>query len=324
MKKLLIMGSIIASILLGGCASKNENKIETIKKEDISNFKNVVNPSEELQIKAVKSDYRNLQYIDNPSEKVKEIAIRNNVRSLKFINEPSEELKRLAIQLNSRALIYINPNEALILESIKLHRNTLYYIKNPSEHLILESIKLHPESIQYIKNPSEELQLLAVKQNGLLIKDLSKSSDNVKIEAVKQDYNALKYIFKPSDAIKLEASKQIKPFYSRYKIKDYKAEDKFIKIEVLDDSNYKIHNKTNQFININILSFYYGDKVQTISNIAIPPQAYNTLSFPYESVNLSKTKENFGFAVEYNINDKKHNLFKVNQYYLSDFLFNVF
>lgn len=325
MKKLLITGSIIASILLGGCASKNENKIETIKKEDISNFKNVVNPSEELQIRAVKSDYRNLQYINNPSLRVKLNAIKQNAEALTYINNPTEDFLMNAIRVNNQSLKYINnPTEDFLISVIQKEPKAIEYINNPSEHLILESIKLHPELIQYIKNPSEELQLLAVKQNGLLIKYLSKSSDNVKIEAVKQDYNALKYIFKPSDAIKLEASKQIKPFYGRYKIKDYKAEDKFIKIEVLDDSKYKIHNKTNQFININILSFYYGDKVQTISNIAIPPQAYNTLSFPYESVNLSKTKENFGFAVEYNINDKKHTLFKVNQYYLSDFLFKVF
>ena len=320
MKKLLITGSIIASILLGGCASKSKQQqyVEKVK----------ANP-----IEAVKKSPHSINFIDNPSEELQLIAVKKDPSSIRVIKNPTESVQLEAVKQVPNLIHSIeNPTESVQLEAVRGNITSLWLIKNPTESVQLEAVKIdpiravsfNPHLAKYIKNPSKDMIIKLIDANPKAISMIDGVSEDIKLEAVKKSYMSIMYMAKPSDAIKLEASKQIKPFYSRYKIKDYKAEDKFIKIEVLDDSNYKIHNKTNQFININILSFYYGDKVQTISNIAIPPQAHNTLSFPYESVNLSKTKENFGFAVEYNINDKKHNLFKVNQYYLSDFLFNVF
>lgn len=47
--------------------------IEQLKNDEIS-IKDIKNPSEELQLAAVKQDYRAIKHIKNPTEKVKEAA----------------------------------------------------------------------------------------------------------------------------------------------------------------------------------------------------------------------------------------------------------
>lgn len=303
MKKLLITGSIIASILLGGCASKNENKIETIKKEDISNFKNVVNPSEELQIRAVKSDYRNLQYINNPSLRVKLNAIKQNAEALTYINNPTEDFLMNAIKVNNQSLKYIN---------------------NPTEDFLISVIQKEPKAIEYINNPSEKILLEIVNKDGLYIKNINNPSEKIQIAAVINNKKAFELIENPSEYVKSKLSKMInKISIASYKINGFVLFDKNININVIDNNKFSISNNTNTFINISMLSFYYGNNIKSISNIKMPPKSTNTIEFSNFDAHygiLEGEKVNFGFAVEYRDENKTYNLNKINKYYLTDFL----
>lgn len=303
MKKLLITGSIIASILLGGCASKNENKIETIKKEDISNFKNVVNPSEELQIRAVKSDYRNLQYINNPSLRVKLNAIKQNAEALTYINNPTEDFLMNAIRVNNQSLKYIN---------------------NPTEDFLISVIQKEPKAIEYINNPSEKILLEIVNKDGLYIKNINNPSEKIQIAAVINNKKAFELIENPSEYVKSKLSKMInKISRASYKINDFVLFDKNININVIDNNKFSISNNTNTFISISMLSFYYGNNIKSISNIKMPPKSTNTIEFSNFDAHygiLEGEKVNFGFAVEYRNENKTYNLNKINKYYLTDFL----
>lgn len=303
MKKLLITGSIIASILLGGCASKNENKIETIKKEDISNFKNVVNPSEELQIRAVKSDYRNLQYINNPSLRVKLNAIKQNAEALTYINNPTEDFLMNAIRVNNQSLKYIN---------------------NPTEDFLISVIQKEPKAIEYINNPSEKILLEIVNKDGLYIKNINNPSEKIQIAAVINNKKAFELIENPSEYVKSKLSKMInKISRASYKINGFVLFDKNININVIDNNKFSISNNTNTFINISMLSFYYGNNIKSISNIKMPPKSTNTIEFSNFDAHygiLEGEKVNFGFAVEYRDENKTYNLNKINKYYLTDFL----
>lgn len=303
MKKLLITGSIIASILLGGCASKNENKIETIKKEDISNFKNVVNPSEELQIRAVKSDYRNLQYINNPSLRVKLNAIKQNAEALTYINNPTEDFLMNAIRVNNQSLKYIN---------------------NPTEDFLISVIQKEPKAIEYINNPSEKILLEIVNKDGLYIKNINNPSEKIQIAAVINNKKAFELIENPSEYVKSKLSKMInKISIASYKINGFVLFDKNININVIDNNKFSISNNTNTFISISMLSFYYGNNIKSISNIKMPPKSTNTIEFSNFDAHygiLEGEKVNFGFAVEYRDENKTYNLNKINKYYLTDFL----
>jgi hypothetical protein len=53
-----------------------------------------------------------IKFINNPSEKVQLAAVRNNEDALRFINKPSEQVQLVAVSQNKTAIDYIsNPPE---------------------------------------------------------------------------------------------------------------------------------------------------------------------------------------------------------------------
>lgn len=82
------------------CENLSENNI----KKFISNcgclIGRIVNPSEELQILAVKNNYEAIRYIKNPSKLIETIAIKSNPNSIMFIKEPSETCQLYAVYKN--------------------------------------------------------------------------------------------------------------------------------------------------------------------------------------------------------------------------------
>jgi DNA-dependent RNA polymerase auxiliary subunit epsilon len=54
------------------------------------------NPSEEVQLAAVKENGYSIKFIDNPSEEVQLAAVKENGYSIKFIDNPSGKVKQLA------------------------------------------------------------------------------------------------------------------------------------------------------------------------------------------------------------------------------------
>ena len=64
----------------------------------------VEQPSEDLQIMAVKASYESLQYIKNASDKVKLEALKKSYLALRYIENPSLAMKSLAIKQNIQAM----------------------------------------------------------------------------------------------------------------------------------------------------------------------------------------------------------------------------
>ena len=65
----------------------------------------IINPSEEIQLAAVKHDWYAIKYIQNPTPAVRRAAIRKNPWIIfDYIKNPTEEEKRLAVELNPRIL----------------------------------------------------------------------------------------------------------------------------------------------------------------------------------------------------------------------------
>ncbi|WWW13082.1 hypothetical protein V7P26_13025 (plasmid) [Arcobacter cryaerophilus gv. pseudocryaerophilus] len=126
---------------------------------------------------------------------------------------------------------------------------------------------------------------------------------------------------------KIEASKNAKMVRTNHKMKDYVLLDKYIKIEIKDDYEYSIKNLTNQFININNISFYYGkgskgNDIYSTESFSLPPNSIKSLSFTHpEDVLYDKGPHvNFGFAVNYSLGTKNLEAYKVNKYLIAEFI----
>jgi hypothetical protein len=136
-----------------------EFQLETIKK-DARAIQNIKNPSEKVQLEAVKKlGSTALQYINNPTEKLQLEAIKRHFTAIRFIENPSEELQREAARQNGNALKYIqNPSEKVQLEAVKQNGYTIRYIKNPSEKVQLEAVKQDSSFVTLIENPTDKVK----------------------------------------------------------------------------------------------------------------------------------------------------------------------
>jgi len=138
----LKLGLMALLLLFQGCNSNNKLKYHG--REVLQG-----NPSEELQLKAVKMNDWNIRYIDHPYESVQRVVIEKNLSNFFYINNPSESIAIYAL----KSMTYANtPRQQLI------DFNPIRVIKNPSEDLQLLAIKnSSDEVIKHIKNPTERV-----------------------------------------------------------------------------------------------------------------------------------------------------------------------
>jgi len=167
----------------------------------------VENPSEAVQLAAVKEYPNAIRRIKNPTEAVQIAAVRANGDLIQIIDNPSEAVQIAAILQDGDAIRYIeNPSEAVQLAAVNNAGYTISYIENPSEAVQLAAVKTNNgHAIEYIKNPSEAVQLAAVNRNGYMIQHIDNPSDAVQMAAVKSKGNAIHYIKNPSEAVQLAA-----------------------------------------------------------------------------------------------------------------------
>ncbi len=77
-------------------------------------------------------------HIDNPSEKLQLAAIRENAWAIKYIKKPSKEAQLAAVKQNGEIIGEIdNPSKEIQLAAVKQNGNAIYYIKKPSEEVQL-------------------------------------------------------------------------------------------------------------------------------------------------------------------------------------------
>ena len=73
-------------------------------KEDPWSVKYIQNPSQTVQLAAVKKNPFSIQYIQNPSEKVQLVAVKNNPFSIKYIKNPTQKVKKTDLHVLSGGL----------------------------------------------------------------------------------------------------------------------------------------------------------------------------------------------------------------------------
>lgn len=92
------------------------------------------NPSEEVQLAAVRSNGNTIRHIGNPSEEVQLAAVQQTGFAIRHISDPSEEVKLAAVQETGFAIQYIeNPAEEVQLAAVRSEVYALDYIDNPSD-----------------------------------------------------------------------------------------------------------------------------------------------------------------------------------------------
>ena len=144
----------------------------------------IKNPSEAVQLAAVKQNVWAIDDIKNPSEAMQLAAVNQNGDAIQYIKNPSEDVKLAAVQQDARAIRYIkNPSEAMQLAAVNRYGGVIRYIKKPSEDVQLAAVNQDGHAIKYIKNPSEDVQLAAVNQNGNVIRFIKKPTISVQMMA---------------------------------------------------------------------------------------------------------------------------------------------
>ena len=79
-----------------------------------NNFEYVYEPSEEIQLLAVKQNCYAIRHIKKPNKRVQQLAVQRTGYAIKYIKNPSEEIQRIAVQKNGHAIKYIdNPSEEI-------------------------------------------------------------------------------------------------------------------------------------------------------------------------------------------------------------------
>jgi len=181
--KPISLGIIALLFVLQGCATL-ENSILGNKLD--ANPRKVLqgNPSEELQLKAVKRDDWNIRYIDHPYESVQRFVINKRLLNFYKIKNPSESVIIDVIKLTTM--------RTMPLYMIRSN-HPISYLKNPSEELQLHALKnTVTEVIKFIKHPTEKVQLYAIRDEIGNINFINKPTEKVKtivVEKLLKKYN---------------------------------------------------------------------------------------------------------------------------------------
>jgi hypothetical protein len=148
-------------------------------------IKEIDNPSEELQILALRKDGGLIDFIKNPTGEMIRIALsRGHIPN--NINDLDDELKMLSIKAVPQTIETIKkPTEEMIICAIE-HGHFLGVKKINSLNYKLKEIyiKQHPEQIRHIIKPSQKLIKIALSLRHYLLDDVdsSKLSINFKLK----------------------------------------------------------------------------------------------------------------------------------------------
>ena len=117
---------------------------QRIKKYDTSPIQYVVEPDENMCIKAVRKVSIDISKCRNQTEKLCLIAVKEYARALNYILNPTEKVCLAAVQKDGRVL---------------------EYVKNQTNEICKTAIMRNPEAIKYVQEQTIYLCILALDQN---------------------------------------------------------------------------------------------------------------------------------------------------------------
>lgn len=151
------------------------------------------NPSERLQLAAVRASSSALMFIDNPSPKVQSMAVVGNPIYIKFIKEPAETAKRLIVAMNPCNISLIdNPSISLQMSAVRNYPDSIKLISNPCHEAVNMYIKGDYTKLAEIENVPIEVQKDAIDSNpdnARYIRNLDNSLKSVQYSSVHSSNN---------------------------------------------------------------------------------------------------------------------------------------
>jgi len=137
------------------------------------------NLDDETLIGYVKENPDNIKYIKNPSQEVQLAALRRKPQIIQFIAFPSEKFQLYVVRLSPGYIRYINePTDNVIIEAFKKDNSILEEIPYPSEKVQMYAVSHFPLAIFDIQYPTDQVQIIAINKEGesiLHIRNLKKS-----------------------------------------------------------------------------------------------------------------------------------------------------
>jgi hypothetical protein len=104
-----------------------------------------------------------IEYITNPSEKVQLAAIKKNIYAFKVIKFPCAAVIDYVLNFNSNYLRFIdNPTKEQVWTAVRKNGYAISHVPNPSYELQLAAIQVACDSIRYVKYPHPEIMTLAI------------------------------------------------------------------------------------------------------------------------------------------------------------------
>lgn len=352
MKKILLSGIVVIGLIAGfsGCASSGPKQLSFKEKYGVD-IKDINTLPEETQITIVKDYGGNVRHIKNPSEKVQLAAVRNPsflANGIDGIKNPSEKIQLEAINYvdNVKELLrgIKNPTVKVIITAIKKGgNNVLTYVKNPSKEVLeflleedpsslkyfknisedfqFKMIKQSPDNLRYIVYPTEKIKLLAIEQNPELIKYEVYPNEKIQLTALKKDPKLINYINNPTLKAKIIGYGKIETSLVHPK---FVSSNKYLKLNV-KGKELKITNLSNKFIKIKSIAEYFGKNVNNLSPVNIPPNTVITLDLfdnrKHIVSSINQTLQ-YGFAVEYKLSNSSriNDFYKTKKYKILDLI----
>lgn len=136
--------------------------------------------------------------VENPSEKMQLAAVRQNPDLVSVLDNPTEEVQLAAVRQKADCLLQLRePTEKVCLAAIAENPEMIRYIHEPTEKMQLLVVRRNPEMITLLENPCERAQLLAVMADSGLITAIGSPSANTQLSVVRKDPHLIREISVP-------------------------------------------------------------------------------------------------------------------------------
>lgn len=210
-------------------------------KQHLDNLARISNPSEQVQITAVKTHQKALRVLLDrgitPSRWVMTWAIRRNLvvtvmllvnhgikipdavqvdivsmnpKMLEFLPDPAPAAVETAILEQPELIQFVtDPSEHVQELAVSCDGDSIQYIIDkgiePSDRVKMTAIKNYGRAIRWIKNPSFEQKKMAVMRSWYALEDIPNAGPELELLAVGRNWRAIKYINNPSEKVQLRA-----------------------------------------------------------------------------------------------------------------------
>lgn len=150
-----------------------------------------------------------IEHIENPSEAVQLAAVRQNPFVVRYIKNPTEAVQKAVIDGKSGGMAYVfvdNKTDSTIRYAIERNPYLVTYIDNPCDEYKLLAVQNDGHVLGEIADRSYDLCLAAVKQNGFAIQHVERHMHTEHLQrcAIHQDPRAIDVIDQPYESVQLE------------------------------------------------------------------------------------------------------------------------